>query len=69
METEFLTNDELHHLTGVERKSAQIKWLKKCGWKFIVNAAGFPVVSRMYCRAKMSSDVQVDDLPNFGAVM
>lgn len=70
MENEFLTGEEIQTLTGIERKAAQIKWLRSNGWRFIINSKGFPVVGRTYCRQKMASDIQmVDDTPNFGAVM
>lgn len=68
---EFLTDEELAILTGLERKSAQIKWLSDKGWNFITNAAGFPIVSRLYCRQKMAGEIataRIDEMPNFGAI-
>lgn len=46
----FLTDDELHELTGRSRHGAQIKQLEHQGFQkglhFWVNAAGVPRVSR-----------------------
>ncbi len=36
---------ELKMLTGYTRISAQIRWLRRNGWKFIVNGLGDPIVA------------------------
>ena len=41
----FLTEPELHLLTGYSRKSMQIDWLRQNGIPFRVNATGHPVVT------------------------
>jgi Domain of unknown function (DUF4224) len=41
----FLSSQELQRLTGYARSSAQIRWLRRNGWRFIVNALGAPVVA------------------------
>ena len=51
---EFLTAEELADLTGRKKKSGQIDWLNQHGWIYEPNAAGWPVVSRIYMRCKMS---------------
>lgn len=68
---EFLTTNEIATLTGLVHKRAQVKWLSENGWKFITNAGGAPVVSRLYCRQRMSGEVataRIDEMPNFGAI-
>lgn len=42
--SEFLGDDDLRKLTGLERKSAQMRWLRKHGIMFWPNAKGQPVV-------------------------
>jgi hypothetical protein len=41
----FLTPQELQRLTAYARSSAQIRWLRRNGWRFTVNALGAPVVA------------------------
>lgn len=41
----FLTSQEVQRLTGYVRSSAQIRWLRRNGWRFTVNALGAPVVA------------------------
>lgn len=41
----FLTVADLEHLTGLQRPSAQARWLKRHGWRFTVNGLGRPVVA------------------------
>jgi hypothetical protein len=36
---------DLEALTGFNRVSAQIRWLHRNGWKFVVNGRGDPVVA------------------------
>jgi hypothetical protein len=40
----FLTPEELRLLTGYRRSSAQIRWLRRHGYRFTVNGLG-PVVA------------------------
>jgi hypothetical protein len=42
----ILTRSDLEALTGYVRASAQIRWLRRNGWKFVVNALGDPVVAQ-----------------------
>ena len=41
----FLSSQELQQLTGYARSSAQIRWLRRNGWRFTVNALRAPVVA------------------------
>ena len=72
---EFLTIEELKTLTGFSKRMAQIEWLRKSGWCFIINAKGSPVVSRLYCRQKMGVTVSEPKKqtkqwePNFAALI
>ena len=41
----ILPQSEIRDLTGYVRVSAQIRWLRKRGWKFEVNGLGLPIVA------------------------
>jgi hypothetical protein len=41
----FLTSQEVQRLTGYFRPSAQIRWLRRNGWRFSVNGLKEPVVA------------------------
>lgn len=41
----FLTAADLVTLTGYQRPSAQVRWLRRHGWRFTVNALGSPIVA------------------------
>jgi hypothetical protein len=40
----ILPQSDIRSLTGYVRASAQIRWLRKHGWRFTVNALGQPTV-------------------------
>lgn len=42
----ILPQSEIRDLTGYVRVSAQIRWLRKHGWKFVVSGKGEPKVAR-----------------------
>jgi len=50
---DILEPEEVHRLTGYERSSDQIRWLKENGWKHEKNASGRPIISRLYFQVKM----------------
>ena len=52
--TESLTLDELREIAGASRKSRVIAWLEANRWQHSINAAGEPVVGRMYARYKLA---------------
>jgi Domain of unknown function (DUF4224) len=41
----ILSKSDLKALTGYVRVSAQIRWLRKHGWRFVVNGLGDPIVA------------------------
>lgn len=41
----ILPQSDIRALTGYVRASAQIRWLRKHGWRFTVNGLGEPVVA------------------------
>ena len=41
----FLTPDEVAVLTGRQRKSCQIRWLRANGVPFKINASGRPIIA------------------------
>ena len=51
----FLTDEELHQLTGYLRNADRCRWLRKAGWRFEKSARnGRPVVLRSYAEARLS---------------
>jgi len=66
----FLTADELKTLTGMQRPSAQVRWLRAHRWPFEVNALGDPVVLRSVAVARLGGSTQNEPklrLPNAAA--
>ena len=49
----FLSPDDLARLTGLQRPSAQLRWLAAHGWKFEVDRFGRPVVLRAEAERRM----------------
>ena len=41
----FVSETDVESLTGYRRPSAQIDWLRRNGWRFVVNALGKPVIA------------------------
>jgi hypothetical protein len=41
----ILSKSDLKALTGYVRVSAQIRWLRKHGWRFVINGLGDPIVA------------------------
>ncbi|MCY1298843.1 hypothetical protein D9M69_442920 [compost metagenome] len=52
--SEFLSEDELATMICAKRASKQIEWLNSRQWKFELNAAGKPVVGRIYARLRLA---------------
>lgn len=44
--TIFLTDEDLHELTGYVHRAKQVAQLRRMGIPFFINAAGRPVVAR-----------------------
>lgn len=53
-QSEALSADELHQITGSSRKREQIIWLELNGWVFVKNRAGEPIVGRLYARLRLT---------------
>jgi hypothetical protein len=49
----FLSAEERVELTGYRRNADQRKWLTHHGWMFEANAAGVPVISRVYAEGRL----------------
>ena len=66
----FLTPQDLHRLTGYIRSSAQIRWLRKNGWRFTVNGLKEPIVAVAESERKLISGPAStrQDEPNFEAL-
>ncbi|MDD0930255.1 DUF4224 domain-containing protein [Xylella fastidiosa subsp. sandyi] len=52
-DSEFLTPEEMHTLTGYQFKSCQCRWLTNNGWRFTISRNGFPIISRKYLHMRL----------------
>lgn len=52
--SEFLAGEELATMIGRKQSRAQRAWLDSHGWRYEINAAGRPVVGRVYARLKLA---------------
>jgi len=66
----FFTSQEVQRLTGYVRASAQIRWLRKNGWRFTVSGLKEPIVAVAESERKLVSGVGTtrQHEPNFGAL-
>lgn len=68
----LLTRDELHELTGYARRSDQIRWLERQGWRFVVGADGRAKVGREYAGAMLgtgpANEATLTSEPNWEAL-
>jgi hypothetical protein len=64
----FLTPTDISQLTGYTRASAQIRWLRRNGWRFNVNALGEPVVATAEFNRHMVGGRAPAQEPDFGAI-
>jgi hypothetical protein len=66
----FLTPEELQRLTGYIRSSAQIRWLRRNGWRFTVNGLKEPIVAVAESERKLVSGQGMSKQyePKFGAL-
>lgn len=74
-ETEFLSPEELMEVTGYKHVASQREWLDKNGWRYVVNAAGRPIVGRWFARMRLAGvqptltgGVLASTQPNFAAL-
>ena len=58
----------LIRLTGYGRPSAQIRWLRRHGWKYDVNALGEPIVAVAEFHRKMVGGELGSQEPDWGAI-
>jgi len=69
MSTAVLSDDDIVALTGYVRASAQVRWLRRHGWRFSVNALGHPVIATAEWSRKMVGDSGVQKhQPNWSAL-
>lgn len=65
----FLTHQEIERLTGRKRPSAQIRWLRKKGYKIDVNGLGEPILAiAEYTRKNVGGSYARNEEPNWGAL-
>ena len=50
----FLTDEELHTLTGYVRNADRCRWLDRHHWIYVRSVTGRPNVSRSYAESKLS---------------
>ncbi|HEY3679018.1 MAG TPA: DUF4224 domain-containing protein [Bradyrhizobium sp.] len=62
----ILPRSEVKALTGYVRASAQVRWLRRHGWRFIVNGLGEPVVAQAeFNRHMVGGKAAQNQQPNF----
>jgi hypothetical protein len=64
----FLTATELKSLTGYIRPSAQVRWLRRHGYKFTMNGLGEPVVAVAEMNRHLVGGRAARQEPNFEAL-
>jgi hypothetical protein len=65
----ILPRSELRSLTGYVRASAQIRWLRRHGWRFTVNALDEPVVALAeFNRHMVGGRAAATQEPNWDAI-
>jgi len=65
----FLTETEIERLTGLKRYSAQVRWLRKKGYRLEVNGLGQPIVAvAEYNRKNVGGSAVREQEPNWGAM-
>jgi hypothetical protein len=69
MSTATLPDADIVTLTGYVRGSAQVRWLRRHGWRFSVNALGHPVIATAEWSRKMIGGSSTQQLePNWNAL-
>jgi hypothetical protein len=66
----IVPKSDIEALTGYVRASAQLRWLRRHGWRFVVNALGEPVVALAEFNRHMvgGSTVQKNQEPHFEGI-
>lgn len=64
----ILPASTLQELTGYQRASAQVRWLRRHGWRFTVNALGQPVVALAEFNRRMVGGAVAVQEPNWNAL-
>jgi hypothetical protein len=64
----ILPDSEVERLTGYKRPSDQISWLQRNGWRFTVNALGWPRVAVAEFHRRMVGGRATSQEPNWGAL-
>lgn len=64
LDTEILTAEELAEISGYKHTASQRDWLDRNGWKYVLNAAGRPIVGRYFARMQLAGvSCQVANAP------
>lgn len=64
----FLTTQELERLTGRIQGAAQIRWLRREGYRLTVDANGYPVVAIAEINRKMVGGIRTRREANLEAL-
>lgn len=64
----FLTEHEIRQLTGRQRPSAQVRWLRQHGYRLTVNALGAPIVAVAEANRKLVGGTKTAQEPNWEAM-
>jgi hypothetical protein len=61
----FLTQAEITQLTGRQRPSSQVRWLRQHGYRHTVNALGAPVVAIAEANRKLVGGIKTAQEPHW----
>jgi hypothetical protein len=64
----ILGSADVRRITGYKQPAAQLRWLRKHGWKFTVNGLGEPVVAVAEFNRKLVGGSAARREPDFGAI-
>jgi hypothetical protein len=59
---------EVRRITGYKQPAAQLRWLRKHGWKFTVNGLGEPVVAVAEFNRRLVGGHIKHQEPDYGAL-
>lgn len=64
----ILSASDIESMTGYKRPSAQVRWLRRHGYKFTINRLGDPVVAVAEFNRHMVGGRAAQREPDFGAI-
>lgn len=63
-----LSRNDIKSLTALEQPAAQIRWLKRNAWPFVIGADGLPKVAMAYFERRMVQGIKDIDEEESGVI-